>query len=72
MLLEEYVIKFTPDELRTVAAGLHELPMKFAAPVVKTIQDQASAQERAVAEDAKAPIVGPDGQPATSKPELVK
>jgi len=58
-LLAEYHFTFTPQQIGVIEAGLNELPMRIAAPMLQVMREQALAQQAKAQETAK-------GEPAAA------
>jgi hypothetical protein len=44
--MKTFTIEVTADEVNLIGAGLAEMPMKLALPLVKKLQEQVSKQEK--------------------------
>lgn len=65
VVVEEYHITLSREQLRIIAAGLNELPYKVAAPLLAALQAQVSDEEReALAAATKAADATPREKPA--------
>ena len=52
-MLSEYHFTFTPQQIGVIEAGLNELPMRVAAPMLQVMREQALAQQAKAQEATK-------------------
>lgn len=69
MTINEFHITVNQQQLEVIAAGLQELPAKFANPVIRHINEQIQAQVTA-AEQAAANVVAINSSPSPSRSDL--